>query len=187
MGIYNYFYRYSFDLADCHSLGWVWPELKLWMAHISIPSCCLPNVISAKLDQAVWEFQVASKDISLIVTQLNSEQRLWPRLFKCGPYLLSSRLEIGRDVIKKVTKAGTSFNTKDSHCTCSVMLACLDKLLTNSKLNLQASEHSTCFFLSACRDGVSKTNQAIKIRMTPQYFYIIPTSCAILPSMPCVC
>ena len=100
MGIYNYFYRYSFDLADCHSLDWVWPELKLWMAHISIPSCCLPNIISAKLDQVVWQFQVASKDILLIVTQLNSEQRLWPQLFKCGPYLLSSRLEIGRDVIK---------------------------------------------------------------------------------------
>ena len=39
---------------------------------------------------------------------------------------------------------------------------------------------------STCRDGTLK-NQPNKIGTTPQYFlYTIPTSCAILPTMPCV-
>ena len=39
---------------------------------------------------------------------------------------------------------------------------------------------------STCRDGTLK-NQPNKIGTTPQYFYTIPTSCAILPTMHCVC
>ena len=39
---------------------------------------------------------------------------------------------------------------------------------------------------SACRDGILK-NQPNKMGMAPQYFHKIPTSCAILPTMPCVC
>ena len=39
---------------------------------------------------------------------------------------------------------------------------------------------------STCRDGTLK-NQPNKIGTTPQYFYTIPTSCANLPTMHCVC
>ena len=39
---------------------------------------------------------------------------------------------------------------------------------------------------STCRDGTLK-NQPNKIGTTPQYFYTIPTSCAILPTLHCVC
>ena len=39
---------------------------------------------------------------------------------------------------------------------------------------------------SACRDGTLK-NQPNKMGTTPQHFYTIPTSCAILPTMLCVC
>ena len=35
---------------------------------------------------------------------------------------------------------------------------------------------------STCRDGTLK-NQPNKIGTTPQYFYTIPTSCAILPTI----
>ena len=38
---------------------------------------------------------------------------------------------------------------------------------------------------STCRDGTLK-NQPNKIGTTPQYFYTIPISCAILPTMHCV-
>ena len=36
---------------------------------------------------------------------------------------------------------------------------------------------------SACRDGTLKN----QIGTTPQHFLTIPTSCAILPTVPCVC
>ena len=39
---------------------------------------------------------------------------------------------------------------------------------------------------SACRDGTLK-NQPNKMGTTPQHIYTIPTSCAILPTMLCVC
>ena len=39
---------------------------------------------------------------------------------------------------------------------------------------------------SACRDGTLK-NQPNKMGTTPQYIYTIPISCAILPTMLCVC
>ena len=37
-----------------------------------------------------------------------------------------------------------------------------------------------------CRDGTLK-NQPNKMGTTPQHIYTIPTSCAILPTMLCVC
>ena len=37
----------------------------------------------------------------------------------------------------------------------------------------------------ACSDGTLKT-QPNKMGTTPQHFHTIPTSCAILPTMPCV-
>ena len=39
---------------------------------------------------------------------------------------------------------------------------------------------------SACRDETLK-NQPNKMGTTPQHIYTIPTSCAILPTMLCVC
>ena len=39
---------------------------------------------------------------------------------------------------------------------------------------------------SACRDGKLE-NQPNKMGMTPQHIHTIPTSCAILPTMFCVC
>ena len=39
---------------------------------------------------------------------------------------------------------------------------------------------------SACRDGTLK-NQPNKIGTTPQHIHTIPSSCAILPTMLCVC
>ena len=39
---------------------------------------------------------------------------------------------------------------------------------------------------STCRDGTLK-NQPNKMGTTPQHIYTIPTSCAILPTMLCVC
>ena len=39
---------------------------------------------------------------------------------------------------------------------------------------------------STCRDGTLK-NQPNKMGMTPQHIHIIPTSCAILTTMLCVC
>ena len=39
---------------------------------------------------------------------------------------------------------------------------------------------------STCRDGTLK-NQPNKMGTTPQYIHTIPTSCAILPTMLCVC
>ena len=39
---------------------------------------------------------------------------------------------------------------------------------------------------SACRDGTLK-NQPNKMGTTPQHIHTIPTSCAILPTMLCVC
>ena len=49
------------------------------------------------------------------------------------------------------------------------------------------ASHKKVFWMktSACRDGTLK-NQSNKIGTTPQHIYIIPTSCAILPTMLCV-
>ena len=67
-------------------------------------------------------------------------------------------------------------------------LACLSSLLLFKKKenNTKAAgaSHKKVFQMktSACRDGTLK-NQPNKIGMIPQYVYIIPTSCAILPTM----
>ena len=50
------------------------------------------------------------------------------------------------------------------------------------KKNRNKSQKSFLMKTSACRDGTLK-NQPNKMGTTPQHFHIIPTSCAILPTM----
>ena len=60
-------------------------------------------------------------------------------------------------------------------------------MLTTQAVSYTTS-HKKVFSMktSTCRDGTLK-NQPNKIGTTPQYFYTIPTSCAVLPTMHCVC
>ena len=66
-------------------------------------------------------------------------------------------------------------------------LACLSSLLLflkNNKRKAAGTSHKKVLQMktSACRDGTLK-NQPNKIGTTPQHIYIIPTSCAISPTM----
>ena len=64
----------------------------------------------------------------------------------------------------------------------------LQQIVANSKGGAYNQSHKKVFQMktSACRDGTLK-NQPNKTGMTPQHIYTIPTSCAILPTMLCVC
>ena len=57
-----------------------------------------------------------------------------------------------------------------------------NKIKHTKKNKANKSQKSFHLKTSTCRDGTLK-NQPNKIATTPQYFYTIPTSCAILPTM----
>ena len=67
------------------------------------------------------------------------------------------------------------------------LYVCIHSKFYQSAMQILTS-HKKVFSMktSTCRDGTLK-NQPNKIGTTPQYFYTIPTSCAILPTMHCVC
>ena len=70
---------------------------------------------------------------------------------------------------------------------CAVQNAGKDSLpLVAHEMYIQSHKKVFQMKTSTCRDGTLK-NQPNKMGMTPQHIYTIPTSCAILPTMLCVC
>ena len=117
------------------------------------------------------------KTVGLIAAKKLCNKALKLRKEHVGTLLKTTR------AVQKLTMKGRDDFGEGCHTTGSAP----NKTKQNQQKTKQTS-HKKVFSMktNTCRDGTLK-NQPNKIGTTPQYFYTIPTSCAILPTMHCVC